>query len=504
MRLYQRAGVLVRCILPGSRALAVAAALSALLTACSASLGTNAPAVKPTPEPGSEVSSATMPITVPMASIQNLVENGIPRSFGTAPFNLSDCGPNGCGPDSPACRWNAGYGVDRSPVSLTGNGQSFTASTQASYWVRGRVRWPACGPLITAGCGDQNNPGDRRHMALSLGATVRLKDDWDTEVVNVASNVQPTDDCKLGPFGVKDITDKITEAVRNQLNSMGGQLDGQLRTAAQVQSRVTSAWKAAAAPIRLRDDAWLLINPEALEATQPTVAGADLGMRIGVVARPMVKLGPKPQPVAPVLPPRRDPGNINTFVVNLPAELPFDIARDQLRRAMGLDAGGVRLPPTGKYYVRPTDVNVQGYGSQIVVALPVTGKVPGFLFFTKTLKGTVYLTGTPSYDEATGVVSFPDLDYTAESNSALLRLADFFKHDAWRDQLRGQLKLNVKQPIQDARGQLLAALNTTNGPMTLSGTIDDFRLVGLWSDPGNRVVRALGRTQGTLNMSVRP
>lgn len=114
------------------------------------------------------------------------------------------------------------------------------------------------------------------------------------------------------------------------------------------------------------------------------------------------------------------------------------------RRTRPLPGTGVRVPPTGKYFVRPTAVDAQGFGAQVVAAVAVTGRIPGWGRFSKTLRGTVYLVGTRTYDATMGIISFPDLDFTIETRQALVKLVDFLDHDSWRDQLRGQLRLGVR------------------------------------------------------------
>jgi hypothetical protein len=479
------------------------AAAVVLLCGCSRSLGTNAPDLVVAPEPAPQASSITVPISVSMASLQTLVDNAFPRSFGAARYNLSDCNADGCGPDRPACLWHAGYEMTRTPVALSGDKQSFIATTQMSYWLAARVRIPFCTGLVRVGCGDEHNAGDRRHMNVALTASVKLKDDWDTEVSQAQANVTPMDECRVGPFGVKNITDKLTEAVRNRLNGMTSELDGTVRDAAKLQERVANAWNLATQPIEVSKGVWLAVNPDQLQASQPAVVGSNLETRVGLVARPAVVVGNRPPaPVRPV-PARTDPDRADVFEVNVPVDIPFGTIQAQLRRALSIDAGGVRVPPSGKYYLRPIDVTVQGYGRQVVVGLPVTGKVPGFLW-SKRLKGTVYLQGTPSYDPATGIVSFPDLDYTAETNSVLLKIADFFKHEDWRSQLRGQMKVNIRSEMQAARTNLLKALNTDHGGAKLKGHVDDLGLLGLWSDPGRQSVRALGRGTGTVSLEIVP
>lgn len=474
--------------------------LMAFQNACVATIRPATPALNLPPRPAPEASMVRAPVTVSLATLRNLLDDAMPPVIAVGKYNLSECNNNGCGPDAPACAWNAGFEIRRSPLTLTGNGPVLQATTSMSYWLEGRVRFPCPGPLLTVGCGSDRNAGDRRRMDLGLSASVSITDDWDTKVTPGQVSVTPLDECKLGPFGVVNVTSKITEALRNQLSGVAGQLDGKLRDLVALKSRVSSIWQTMSHPISLADDLWLLLNPESLQSTQPAAAGASFGLRIGMVARPTIVVGPRPETTPGSIPPRTEPQDLNTFSLQVPAEIPFDVLRSQLRVALRLDASGVRVPPMGDYYVRPTEVDVQGFGQQVVVKIHITGKAPGWWFFDKRIDGDVFLVGTPIYDAASGQVSVPDLNFTIETRHLLVKIVNFFEHDNWRDQLRGQLVFDIKPQMVTARTRLFEALNRVYGGTKLAGTIDQFEFLGLWSDPVRRSVFAYARAVGSLTI----
>jgi hypothetical protein len=450
-------------------------------------------------QPLAEQSAVIFPISTSLEVLRQLGDMSVPNAFGEDKYNAGDCDEQGhCGADPPACKWNAGYHVDRSPLSLTGAGQTVKLSAQLSYWLEARVR-PVCpGPLITVGCGDENNPNDRRHVNASMAVAITLKDDWDTNVAAFPAVVSPVDDCKVGPFGVVNLTDKITALVRSKLDGVGGTFDQKLREGLQLKARMTSGWKELGQPIQLGDSAWLVLNLDAIQSTQPTISAGVVSLRAALLAHPVVMLGNKPSTVPPPLPPRTDPSVGNAFVIDIPAEVSYSTVRDELRRRLAMPQGTERMPPPGSAYIQPTDVEVQGYGPQVAVSISFRGKIPGWWIFERQISGTVYLTGTPTYNEPNSTISFPDLDFTAQSSNKLVKIVDFMKHKDWRDQLRGQLVIDIKKPVQEARNALLKALNRQTASLKMSGTIDQFEFLGLWSDPKSQNLRAYSRAVGTV------
>lgn len=472
------------------------------LTACARTIETRRPMPVGSEPPKAEVSRLTVPVSTSLATIRDAVENGVEQSYGAARYNLSDCNNRGCGADPPACLWNAGYGVTRSPFNINGSQNTVVLGTELRYWLAGRARFPCPGPLINGSCGDENNANDRRRINTSISLSLKIKDDWTTEVRAGAPDVQPLDQCSVGPFGVKNLTDKVAEAVRNRLSAAGDGIARKLNEQLDLRNRVTAAWAEMLEPVSAGLDTWLVLNADGLEASQPAITGNDFGLRAGLVARPVIVIGPRPAPANTNLPTRTDPGAENSFAIHLPAQIDYATIRNALRAKLGIPANTVRVPPKGKYYVMPADVDVQGYGGQMIVAIPFKGKGPGWLFSRK-LKGTVYLSGTPTYDQRSGIISFPDLDFAAETRNALLKSLAFIKHDEWLAQLQGQLTFDIKSQVDAARTALFRALNRETATLKMEGVIDQFAFEGIWSDPSARLLRAVGRAVGNVSVTLK-
>src|SRR5262249_16388885 len=143
---------------------------------------------------------------------------------------------------------------------------------------------------------------------------------------------------------------------------------------------------------------------------------------------------PKPLPAADVAAPG------DTFKLQIPVDVQESFVQARLDQALELDKGGKTMT-MGNYNVRITSADVYGEGSQVVVKLTFDGD----------LTGTGYLKGTPSYDQSSRTLSFPDLDYTLDTSNALLATANWFAQGEVRDRLRQRFTIDMGQRIDEMK-----------------------------------------------------
>ena len=144
------------------------------------------------------------------------------------------------------------------------------------------------------------------------------------------------------------------------------------------------------------------------------------------------------------------------------------------------------------YNVRVTGADVYGEGSQVVVKLTFTGD----------MTGTGYLKGTPSYDAATHTLNFPDLDYTLETNDALLKTANWFAQGEVRDRLRERFTIDMSQPIENMKQGLEKVLNQRRGNVQLQGTVQELKLIGVYRLPNGDIFTAFLEAKGKMSAEV--
>jgi hypothetical protein len=105
------------------------------------------------------------------------------------------------------------------------------------------------------------------------------------------------------------------------------------------------------------------------------------------------------------------------------------------------------------------------------------------------MTGTANLIGTPYYNTETRTLSFPDLDYTLDSDQFLLTSANFLAHSEIRDKLREKFTIELGDRIDQLKGGLEELLNRRNGNVQLHGTLET-GLLGVSRRPGAAVFTA--------------
>ena len=118
--------------------------------------------------------------------------------------------------------------------------------------------------------------------------------------------------------------------------------------------------------------------------------------------------------------------------------------------------------------------------------------------------GVLYLAGTPTYDSTTHQVTAPDLDYTAETKSILLKFADWLGHDALRDALRARVAVDVGPAADKVKALATAFLNQSSDRFELTGQVDRVDLARIQVIPSANVIRVDARVIGRVSATLLP
>jgi hypothetical protein len=78
----------------------------------------------------------------------------------------------------------------------------------------------------------------------------------------------------------------------------------------------------------------------------------------------------------------------------------------------------------------------------------------------------------------------------------------WFKHDEFREYLRGKARLDLAGHVSAAKDQMLAALNKKYGDVQLTGAVDSLALLGFVGKPQESRFVVYLQTNGTLRLSI--
>jgi hypothetical protein len=455
---------------------------SALLWGCS-----QAPVQIPPHEPPKPiVSYVNVPITIPLASIEKAADGEVPKQFNVQPFEKALEG----GSNPPACGVDVGYSVGRGPIVLSGEDKTIVSSIDLSYWLQGRKQVPCPGALITASCGTTGEA--YRTATVGIDSNVTIQPNLSVDVQSKLRPAVPGERCVLHPVEY-DITDTLMKGLDTSLSQMLPTLDKKVAAALDLRSRMAAAWTRMSEPREVRPSVWLSWNPEGLGVVPISVSDGAIHTGIQLRMRPVITAGAKPKATPKPLPLAYAATRDDTFKLQLPVDIEEPFVQSRLDKALDIDKGGMPLT-IGNQTVHITSAELTGEGTQVLIKLVFTGD----------MRGSANLIGTPYYNVETRTLSFPDLDYTLDSDQFLLTSANFLAHSRIRDSLRAKFTIELGDKIDQLKGGLEGLLNRRNGNVQLHGTLEELTLLGVLRQPGADVFTAYLSATGKVSAEIEP
>lgn len=438
-----------------------------------------APPPVPPPEAAVELPLSRIDtfVRIPLDVIETQANAVVPRQFRVEPYRMVVDGTT----DDPVV--SAGYEMQRDRIGVAIENGTIMMRTTLAYWVRAQRH---VGPLEVPGsCGLDGEP--RRHFALAVALDARVDDAWNLAPSIGVRELTATDRCEMTFAGV-DVTSRVRASLADELGRTLPELRASIRDSAGLRDQAARLWRRFAEPTALDDGAWLAMHPIAAGVTQPTIEGHYLRVGLSLTARPEVVVGARPE--TPPLPLPRATEVVGTpgLEMHVPVRIEHRVLEEALADALRLASGGVRYPATGRRYIRPTHATLYGYGRSVVVRVEFTGFADGVL----------YLSGTPTLDTDSEVLTIPDLDYTVETRSLLMRMASTLRADDVRSDLRERLRIDLRGPLEAMRLRLTNALRRREGPVEVSGAVDTLRILSLRADPEAQRVEATVRATGVV------
>jgi hypothetical protein len=265
-----------------------------------------------------------------------------------------------------------------------------------------------------------------------------------------------------------DQREKIAGALQEFLNRQASRINTDYLSNVYLREKTQHAWDALQSPIKLSNDLSLVLNPQAVYVSPPpAVAGQvdDIHIVVELVARPKLVAGSLPHIPARSLPNFSGAPSGRGFHLALETELSFDfISRELAKRMVGreymIDAKKIIIE----------NVRLYGSGYLVVMMVRINGAV----------RGSVYLTGMPAYDESTRTLFVKNVEYSVETKQTLAHVADWLLHARLRESLADQAKWFIGDKIDVEKELLSKGLNRNLGQqVSISGTIDSIRPVAV-------------------------
>lgn len=377
------------------------------------------------------VSTIEIPVSADLKSYIVQAENSVPAKYTD---NQQPC---------EGLRYN--YVFTRTPFAISADNNVVNLKFTGSYGFT--VSYCAkCGtlfggpqqclvPVVSAQCGMGNEP--LRRMVISYQSTINVTPDFHLRSKTVLYPApQPIDRCNVF-MGNIDITDRLIRYITGPLNDLGKQVDTKI-AAYDIRPQVAQLWKNLATEIRLPDVGYLNINPQTVELSNFNLNGSSINFSVGLTAKPVVTVLSQQQAPKP-LPNLTNYTQANGF--NIYLDLLEDY--DHLTRTVNQQLVGQQTEVAGHIF-KVDSTRIYGIGSKIAMQVNFSG----------TNTGIIYLTGTPTYDENTHELLFPDLNFDLQTKAWILKAAKWMFDAKITNMLRKEARYNFTRFIADSKQRL--------------------------------------------------
>jgi hypothetical protein len=419
------------------------------------------------------------PITYDLSPALEKLEASVPTTFGNLEARKRS---------ETNKRVNTAFAAERSPFDVQLAGNTIRVKTVLEYQGKGWYNAPLGGDLFGS-CG----LGAARPRAVAeMATTLRVTPDWrlrgKSEITRVAAfSEERRDQCKVTVFKI-DVTDRVVNAARTELEKRVVQLDEKIATV-DVRAPVERWWKTLQRPIRLADSVWLLIQPRAVHLGPIAGSGRVVALDVGLTGEPRVVTGPRPPDGNDPLPTlkRETRQHEQALHVLLEGEMSYEIANAILTKNLV----GRRIR-RGARWITIREALLSGIGG---------GRVALAVRFDGAASGRVYLVGTPRFDPDTRQLFVPDLAYDVSSADMLVRGLEFMRRGDVQTMLRTRARFPVADLVERARDRLERGMNRELGRnATLVAKVATGDVLAVRATRGGILVRA--SANGTAHLKV--
>ena len=305
-------------------------------------------------------------------------------------------------------------------------------------------------------------------IVLKFRTRVTLNKNWTISTMTFSDGYEwlSTPQIKLGVMSVPIpyIADMI---VNGNLNLVNREIDKALQSLLDLRKTMQKAWTDIQKPILLSPEyrMWIKITPVEMSTIPLQSSTGIIDHSIGIKAITAVSFGNEPEYIVnATLPEIRITSRMeNSFLVNLPVDIPFEKINELARQQMV----GYQVSQ-GKYRIRVNDLTVYGNNDDLVVALDVSGS----------LNGTVYLAGKPWFDKDSSSVRIKDLDFDIRTKNVLYKSASWIFHQGLAGTIAKKLEFPIGKQLDQVRSEIQSYLdqNRKMDIFKVGGTIRNLTL----------------------------
>jgi len=444
--------------------------------------------VKPLAPTGTEVdipkivqplSNVEIPVTADLKNYFVQAENSVPSKYSD---NQQPC---------EGLRYS--YTFTRTPFAITGSNNVVNLKFTGSYGFTAAycpkcitlgTSGPQCIiPVVSAQCVVNEPP---RRMEIAYQSTINITPDFHLRSKTVLYPApKPLDRCNV-LMGNIDVTDRLIQYITPPLNDLGKQVDAKI-AAYNIKPMVEQLWKNIATETKLGDVGYLSINPQSVRLSNFSLNGSMLNFSVGLSAKPIVTVISTAPPATPL-------PNLSTYTPANGFSVYLDLLEnyDHLTNIVNQQIVGQSADVAGKEFI-VDKTKVYGIGKQIVMQVDFKGSNTG----------TIYLVGTPTYNQATHELSFPDLTFDLQTKAWMLKVAKWMFNGKITDMIRQKATYNFSKFIADSKTRLQGELSRDMGNNIRSDvSIQNLDIEAIYPTSEKLIIRTLSTGQIKIKVTM--
>jgi hypothetical protein len=274
-------------------------------------------------------------------------------------------------------------------------------------------------------------------------------------------------------LGIVDIPIErlLQKPLEIQLEKTIRDVEKEIASSFDLRSEISRLWNDCQEPnlIDADTETWLKIEPQQLFTTGLSEQSGSITMVLGASAYVGTVSGSRP---------------LNSKLSALPGlqlvqKLPDDF-RVQVQSRISFEALTLQVKKAlvgqefaqGKKQIKIEDIALTPIANRLLIQVVFSGSA----------KGSIFLSGIPSYDASKGVLYFKELDLDIESRSLLLKSASWLLNTTLQNTLEKQLRYPVSDYLNSVKNELDQKIKSfgRNSAYQLTGTIDSFLLQGIY------------------------
>lgn len=425
-------------------------------------------AVKPMPAVASTIN---IPIKVELKPFIKLADQSFDKEFK--------------GADKPCSGLRYQYKLKREPIQLSGKGKTVFLGLDVAYGFAGEY-CAACvfdnciNPPIPFSCGWDES---MRRAKIKLKSDIELSTNYRIKSTTSFTEFTPVDPCRV-TFANININDVLMSQLKPELGNLAKMIDAEIGKQ-DLKPYILPIWKAFQEDIQIPSTGYLRFQPQSLAVSEINMNGSILNFSIGLTAMPAILSSPwnKPATALPNLSPYKKG---NGFEVYTDLKMSYDSLSKQLFDIMKTESFAL-----GKEKIIITSLKLFPAGEKLGVAVGFAGSK----------KGTFYLLGTPSFENAKNQIALKNVEYDIATKNILIKTAKWMMDETIRKKLEEQMIFDISDLMNLTKKSIGESLNQTmDGGIKIQGKLKSLEVAG-WSLQQDALwVRA--KTLGDLSVSI--